>query len=792
MYFRLLLLCILSCFTSAMTAQVDSIGEWRSLQSFRYGTYVTESTNSIIYTTGRAIFYLDKEDLSITTLTKEDGLTEARIRLVRYHLPTETLVIVYESGVIDLLRDGRFITLRQIDNFNFNGDKTIYSLFFGNDNLVYISAGFGLTVLDLVEETFQFTTFTGVRVNASAETTSFIYLATNEGVYRAPRTGVNLNDFGNWRLLGPGVGLPGDYSSSAMEVFRDQVYFSVGLDVYKLEGGRAALAYKAEEGEYYIRYMSSGPEHLLVGYRCDDDDDIPCFDRQLITIDENGGVDRIQNCLFRTNYALEETSGRIWFAEREDIGGIGYLNGVDDAECTDLEFGGPRSDDNNRLLHDGTALWVAPGVLDPKFSAPLSFGGFDRFFEGTWTNYREEALYLFGRDGVLGGDDEVTTIVDIYYDRINDRHWVSSYYEGSLALDFANQSGELFDETNSTLSEAIGEIESRIRSVGAVTDPQGFVYVANRGAKSREFVQVRSPEGDWAALGADCGENQALDIALDQSGFIWVIHADNPGGGITVIDHAGTPMDASDDRCRTFTSSNSNLPTNIVRSIAVDLDGVVWIGTAEGIVLFECLSDVFNTERCLGRRPVAEAEDGNAFLLGTEEILSITVDGGDRKWISTGGGAYLLSPNGEEQLLFFDAGNSPLLDDVVRDIAIDPNTGTVYFGTESGIISYRAVATQAGRTFREDLTIFPNPVEPGYAGPIAIDGLIRDARIKITDISGKLINEGTATGGQYIWDGADYNGRRVQSGVYLIFASSNVRFSGADPESAVGKIVFIK
>jgi len=78
----------------SLRSAADSLGEWRTLQSYRFGTYVTESENSIIYTTGKAIFYLDKEDLSITRLAREDGLAEARIRLIRYHDPTETLIIV--------------------------------------------------------------------------------------------------------------------------------------------------------------------------------------------------------------------------------------------------------------------------------------------------------------------------------------------------------------------------------------------------------------------------------------------------------------------------------------------------------------------------------------------------------------------------------------------------------------------------------------------------------------------------------------------------------------------------
>ena len=754
---------------------------------------MTESAESIIYTTGTAIFYLDKDDLSITTLTKVDGLTEARISLVRYHQPTETLVIVYESGTLDLLRDGRFSTLRQIDNFNFNGDKTINSLFFGAEDVMYVSAGFGVTALDLNDETFRFTTFTGVQVNATAEFGGMLYAATEEGLYRAPLRMTNLNDFSNWELLGQANGLPGDYTSTAVNVYMDQLYFGVDIDLYRFDAEeQAALVFESEDSRNFrLRYLTVGPSLLIAGYRCQDSD---CADRQVLFLNESGLVDQqFGGCFFQTNYAIEDDRGRIWFGEDRRVSEIRYKDGVFN-DCVRLEYPGLPNERAYSLLHDGTSLWVAPGVRDANFSPEFDFNGVFRFTEGAWTNYSPKNSPVFrGRDGERDGNDDVATIVSVDYDPVNDVHYFSSFYEGLIAFDAETETGELFDERNSSLNEAIGEADSRVRIAGTATDAAGFTYVAVSTANDDNIISVRNPAGEWADLGGSCSLNTAQGITIDQSGYVWVVHATSQGGGLTVLDVNGTPMDPSDDRCRTIVTSNSQLPTNNIRSIAVDLDGAVWVGTSEGIIVFECGGTVFEPERCQGNRPVATADDFGANLLGTEEILSITVDGGNRKWIGTaGGGAYLLSPNGREQLFNFNAGNSPLLDDIVRDIAVDGSSGTVYFGTELGINTYRAEATAAGRVFREPLIVFPNPVEPNYDGPIAIQGLARDARVKITDLSGKLVAEGNATGGNYTWDGADYNGRRVQSGVYLVFAASNFRFTSTDPESAVGKIVFIR
>lgn len=787
---RILTLLFVLC-SLVLSAQTDSLGEWQTLQSYRFGTYVTESPQSIIYTTGRAIFFLDKEDLSISRLAREDGLAEARIRLIRYHEPTATLIIVYESSVIDLLRDGQFSTLRQIDNFNFSGDKQIYEMYFGEDNLVYLAAGFGVSALSLDDETFRFTTFTGVRVDGTAIFDGQLYAATEEGIYRAPITGVNLNDFGNWELLGEANGFPGDYSSTAINVYQGNLYFGINGDVYRLENDMATLFFDTDETRpWRLQYLSIGPNYMLAGYRCTD---AGCSSRQLIFLDETGQRRRVfGQCIIRTNYAIEDALGRIWFAEDESTPRIRFLESISDGDCNEIEYNGPRNDENYRLLHDGTSLWVAPGVLDENFSASFSFGGAYRFQDGEWITINRDNNDLFkGRNGAIQGDDDVATIVDVHYDDVNDEYWFSSFFEGAIVYRPDEDEGEIIDELNSTLQGAIGDM-GRIRVAGAVTDPEGFTYLANSRAENGTFISVRSPEGVWSALAGDCNLNDALAIEIDQAGYIWTVHATSVGGGLTVLDTNGTPMDPSDDRCRTILANNSQLPSNNVRSIAVDLDGNVWVGTDQGIVLFECGASVFDASICPGRLPIVEADGFGGFLLETEEIRSITVDGGNRKWIGTSGGAYLLSSDGEEQLLFFDQGNSPLLDNIVRDIAIDPTSGVVYFGTELGIISYRAEATAATRRFREDLVIFPNPVEPGQEGPIAISGLARDARVKITDLSGKLVAEGTATGGQFVWSGTDYNNRRVTSGVYLVFASSNGRFGLNNPDSAVGKIVFLR
>ena len=130
-----------------------------------------------------------------------------------------------------------------------------------------------------------------------------------------------------------------------------------------------------------------------------------------------------------------------------------------------------------------------------------------------------------------------------------------------------------------------------------------------------------------------------------------------------------------------------------------------------------------------------------------------------------------MSPDGTQELLNFNEENSPMFSNNILSIAIDDVTGEVFIGTDKGIISYKGTATEGGDIFN-DVYAYPNPVHHNYDGPIAIKGLVKDADVKITDVSGNLVYATTANGGQAIWNGKGFDGEKAATGVYLVFASN--------------------
>jgi len=112
-------------------------------------------------------------------------------------------------------------------------------------------------------------------------------------------------------------------------------------------------------------------------------------------------------------------------------------------------------------------------------------------------------------------------------------------------------------------------------------------------------------------------------------------------------------------------------------------------------------------------------------------------------------------------------------------------SGEVFFGTDKGIISYKGAALE-GSTSYNNVVVYPNPVRETYDGSVAIKGLLANTTVKIADMSGNLVFETESLGGQAIWDGTNFNGERVATGVYMIFLSS------ADGSlSHVTKVLFI-
>jgi len=408
-------------------------------------------------------------------------------------------------------------------------------------------------------------------------------------------------------------------------------------------------------------------------------------------------------------------------------------------------------------------VWVTRGERGETWSNVYKKGEAYRFKDETWTSVTNKNISAL---------DSTYDVVSIAVDPNDSEH----YYLGALGvglLEIKNGAVvNVWNEKNSSLqSTGWSSTFHWVGIFGLTFDQEGNLWVSNSTAP--QPLSVRKTDGTWQSFNVSALATNPTTgtILVDQSKQKWVLLPRNVG--ILVLNDNGT-WATGDDQMKKLSSikGSGSLPSNEVICLAEDQDGEIWAGTDKGIAVFYCADQMFSSNGCEAQQIFIEQDGHTQLLLETEVINAIAIDGANRKWIGTqNSGAYLMSADGIVQIKHFTVDNSPLLSDEIRSIAIHPKSGEVFFGTGRGIISYRNDATE-GNSEYENVYAFPNPVKPGYDGPIAISGLIDNANVKITDISGSLIFETTALGGQAIWYGKNFKGEKASSGVYLIFCSN--------------------
>lgn len=240
-----------------------------------------------------------------------------------------------------------------------------------------------------------------------------------------------------------------------------------------------------------------------------------------------------------------------------------------------------------------------------------------------------------------------------------------------------------------------------------------------------------------------------------------------------------------------FTNQDgTEVSVGYVRAIAEDNKNNIWVGTSAGPLMLE-VSQITQDSPVFTQVKVPRNDGTNYadYLLSGVDITCIAIDKANRKWFGTSGnGVYLISDDNIQQLQHFTRSNSPLLSDDIESIAINTESGEVYFGTNLGLCSYQSDVNSINEEMNKDnVWAYPNPVKPDYTGVITIIGLSNKADIKIVTSNGVLVNKGTSNGGIYQWDGRDLKGKMVTSGIYMVETATSDGSKGT-----VCKIAIIK
>lgn len=737
---------------NAVTAQIP-VGSWRTHLPANNALHLAYSPGKVYCTTGENLFSYNLGDNSIETLSKINGLSDFGASAIAYAEQLKILVIGYDNGNIDILKGKEVINISDLKKKSIPASKMINHIL-TDGKMAYLSCGFGILLLDLekaeIKDTYIFgSNGTYMQVNSCALLGNDLYAATSNGIYRADKTDIMLVDYSRWQRI---TTVPNAGKAFRQVISDNNILYAVyanpsaaGDSIYYLSNGTWSAMMLDENTDIYN--LSFSKDFIYISTSIN-----------LKKLDKN---QKISNTIWQygdygtaqPRESFQDKNGNIWIADF----GNGLIQQKVNGSFIRILPNGPNSSRIKSFFFSGKTLYSTAGGTDISYNNLYYPAEFSTFSDNEWKTFYQ-----------AGSSDFMFVRTD---PADKDLVYVSSWGSGI----FTYKNGTMvshYDDSNSTLQSAIPG-SPYVRVWGMDFDKDGNLWAANSFVNNSLSVLKRN--GEWHAYPLRNFINSEIlsDVIVDEFNQVWVVLP--KGGGILVINNNNTPDNTTDDRFIKFKPRNAygQSVTNVY-SIIKDLEGDIWAGTDFGPVVYSDPDEIFdgNTD---GKQPLLPRPGTDIVdpLLGNEIIRSMVVDGANRKWIGTErGGAFLVSASGDSALLQFNTDNSPILSNTVIAVGIHDKTGEVFFGTDRGIISYRSDATMGGEDFG-DVYAFPNPVRPNYQGNITITGLIRDASVKITDIAGNLVYETTTLGGQFVWDGKNFDGHRVASGIYIIFCTNH-------------------
>lgn len=716
--------------------QEIAIGAWRTHASFREIRSIAIGENKVFAAAQNGLMIYHFADQSISTVTRLNGLSSGQLNALAFDNGNQQLLIGHQDGQMDIIRNQQITTYKGLKTSAIEGSKAIHDIAVHGTH-AYLAGDYGLLVFDLnqgeAKETYRDIGMDGERVGViqCAFLGDSIYLATDHGVLAGALMD-NLLDYRNWTHYDTP---PLDQKIAGLTSFNNTIFAAVygsGLYMHEATGFTQVVF----PGGTDISRISSSQDYLFIS-----------APSHVWTMNATGQFIEIADPLIKTPGAvMEDDAGTLWIGDN----GNGLLSNHS-GSFEVLLPNGPPFDVATNLVYTGTDLYALAGGWNSVFEPLDQEATIGDFQNGRWSTI------------VISGHD-ATEIV-----KQGERLFVSSFGDGIILTNPSQQ----YDETNSPLEDT--PPGSAAVLITSMARQDGSVWIANYGATAP--LHELAADGSWKSFTFQVpAASYPAGLMVDSRGFVWMALDGPSASGLIVFDPASGREAYLDDGTDT-----GGLPDRHVHALAEDRDGRIWAGTSHGIVYFAGGADPF-AGAINAVRPVLN----NQYLLQSEEITTVAVDGGNRIWVGTHSGIWLFGSAGSELVHHFTAANSPLPSDEIQDVALNGVTGEVFVATDEGIVSYRADATTATADFAF-VKVFPNPVTPDFNGLVGITGLPEDAMIRITDPRGKLVWNGQATGGTAAWNIRDLSGKRVQTGVYLVFMAAR----DGRRQSMVGKVTVV-
>jgi ligand-binding sensor domain-containing protein len=734
---------------------------WESYYSYTNASTGTRSNQTIISAAENALFLYDSSQGTSETITTVEGLSGDNISALATY--GDYILVGHENGLLAQININtkKIIFESGITRSNIiSSEKKQINHIQLTEKIAYVATGFGIVEVNI--ETLEFgdtyyfePTINRIKVNQVFVFENALYAATEQGLFKVSQTHPNKLEFSSWDQLATGnwasIWVQDNSLYAAKKEESSLSFFQLGNTVEKKATFPGVLKHIAPHENGVL---------ITVSNRIYD------TNKSFVRVQTIGELEGVKPNTF--NFALSHNDQKWIGTSNEGI--IRYTN---DNNIDLISPQGPRLNsifDIENVQHE---LWVAHGDYDLLYNPhPLENYGISRYAEDHWENIPNNLL--FNANSFVRVVAHPTEIGKLY---------VCSYHSGIVVLE-DNSPVELWNQTNSGLESLEYTPDPNYKSVrvrDVLVDDQNNLWSLT--AFVQNGLKKRSPSGQWT--GYDLSEMFSNNVG--EAGYSTlelynnkILFFGSENSGLIGVDISQSPP-----QMKHIMGGDMGLPSDDIRSICLDKDNRLWVGTKDGLAILYAPNRFFEDDTQF--RAVVISDGGNLReLLSGQFISDIEVDGNNQKWISTtSSGVFLISKDGSEILQHFTKENSPLPTSSVKSIGIDDVSGKVYFGTLNGMVSFQGDAYAESESL-SDASVFPNPVRPNFLGNVVVRGLQQKTRVKITDIAGNLVYDTTSEGGSISWNLRSFSGARVRSGVYLIFITS---IDGLD--SAVKKLMVI-
>lgn len=746
-----------------VAAFADAVGTWRIYPSYSDVELVEMADKTIfVMASGNLYSYTPNEDV-IQTYDKTNCLSDVGITMISWNTAAKCLVVTYENSNIDLITaKGEVVNVPDLYLKQMTGDKSIYSICH-DGKFAYLATAFGVVKVDVANGYVADSYILNKSISNVAILNGSIFALCTDvggGVLKASMK-ENLNNPASWKQI---------------STVYFQRLFSLGNNLIGMTDGNVNTI-DQETGSVTavalvpFSWAKKNGDRILCGKDAKVVELLP--DLSYTTYTCQNAVKSVGYSASDQKYWTNDANNRLARFAVKDASLV--------AETTGVMPDGPITNECYML-----------DVVDKEVFAVNGFHTIDMS-----AGYNGK-IYSWDGDSWDYYSDDVAAITKRRYRNLScikvspyDKNIVMAGGETGLYRFVNGKYDCVYDSGNSPLTSEV-PTSSEPRNWTIITslayDNDGTLWVAN---SCNTAITCLNKNGEWSKfehpdlLG---GYYNACPMGalIDKRGYLWFCSTHWEESRVFRYDIKNDNLKRYND----FVNQDGARYVPYLRNMAEDKHGNIWIAGSKGPFYIKS-EDIAAGNDVMTQHKVPRNDGTNFadYLLADIDILCITVDDANRKWMGTNGyGVFVISDDCNTQEYNFTTENSPLVSNTVSDIKIDKKAGVVYFATNSGLCSYvSGVSESSDDVDKDKVWAYPNPVTPDYTGYITVTGLTNASQVIITTVSGQKVAEGVSVGGSFVWDGRDSNGNSLASGVYMVLVA------GPDGKNnVVTKIAMIK